>query len=85
MVNLKHNGRRPTILYNEKSSCEEGQEKRRDKMKRITMKGKTVDDAVEAALAVLGGKKEDAKIMIKVLKISNSILRLSYIGMIFTI
>ncbi|MEA3493248.1 MAG: RNA-binding cell elongation regulator Jag/EloR [Candidatus Margulisiibacteriota bacterium] len=33
-------------------------------MKRITMKGKSVDDAVEAALAVLGGKKEDAKINI---------------------
>jgi spoIIIJ-associated protein len=31
-------------------------------MKRIKMKGKTVDDAVKAALEVLGGKQEDAKI-----------------------
>ena len=33
-------------------------------MKTIKMKGKSVDEAVEAALAVLGGKKEDAKINI---------------------
>lgn len=33
-------------------------------MKKIRMKGKSVDEAVESALAVLGGKKEDAKIMV---------------------
>lgn len=33
-------------------------------MKRIRMKGKTVDEAVNAALEVLGGKKEEAKITV---------------------
>ncbi|MDI6731450.1 MAG: Jag N-terminal domain-containing protein, partial [Candidatus Margulisbacteria bacterium] len=33
-------------------------------MKKITMKGKTVDEAVEAALGVLGGTKENAKIVV---------------------
>jgi spoIIIJ-associated protein len=31
-------------------------------MKKITMKGKNIDEAVAAALEVLGGKKEDAKV-----------------------
>jgi spoIIIJ-associated protein len=33
-------------------------------MKKIAMKGKTVDEAVAAALEVLGGKKEEAKITV---------------------
>ncbi|MFH1542013.1 MAG: RNA-binding cell elongation regulator Jag/EloR [bacterium] len=33
-------------------------------MKRITMKGKNVDEAVSSALEVLGGKKEDAVVKI---------------------
>jgi len=33
-------------------------------MKKARMKGKTVDNAVDAALEVLGGKKEDAKVIV---------------------
>ena len=33
-------------------------------MKKIRMKGKTVDEAVDAALQVLGGKREDAKVTV---------------------
>lgn len=33
-------------------------------MKRMRMKGKTVDEAVNTALEVLGGKKEDAKVVV---------------------
>ncbi|MFH1361758.1 MAG: RNA-binding cell elongation regulator Jag/EloR [bacterium] len=33
-------------------------------MKRIVMKGKNVDDAVEAALKVLGGEREQAKVVV---------------------
>ena len=33
-------------------------------MKKIVMKGKTVEDATEAALSVLGGNKDDAKVNI---------------------
>ena len=33
-------------------------------MKKVQMKGKTVDAAVDAALQVVGGKKEDAKVFV---------------------
>lgn len=33
-------------------------------MKRVRMKGKTVDDAVDAALQVAGAKKEDVKVFV---------------------
>ncbi|MEE8637718.1 MAG: Jag N-terminal domain-containing protein, partial [Candidatus Margulisiibacteriota bacterium] len=33
-------------------------------MKRMRMKGKTVDEAVSAALAVLGGEKDKSKVVI---------------------